>query len=689
MANKTIYIKAVGDWNLEVLAVPFGGQHNGKDNDDQYFSDNTDLFRDNFSNPVVTYYHGYTPEGSPQGDPEIIGNVDPKSWRKGKDGWWVNVALNKASEYASRVWEAAKEGIARASSGSIAHLIRTATDGEILSWPIGELALFDTGEGRQPSNQFAVALPVMKAVYKQAGATLPDLPDGNDPEAEVIGEQQRTEAVNEEGGNNDESGDIKMENEEITKLVGESVTAALKAEREAQNELAAAEKVREDEIKAEVEKRVEKEKEALKAAGRLISDKDVNIAKHSELWKYDNLSPEDQAVMVGILQAAKDGGQSKRGASEDALKAMAIKAFEDKGEFGNAGRVAMKAAGIKSDEIQQQDLASYGDEWVGIFYSNALWEAIRSGTFVADKLPKIEVPPGHESIVIPLESGDPTFYKVSEATDTQTSGWPNTTITSSQMGTAKKTLELSKMGARVLWSGELEEDSLIPWVSQLRKQLEKAGSEQLEHAIIDGDNATASLTNINDIAGTASAADLFMMFDGFRVSPLVTTTANSRSGGALTAEDYLETLKLMGVAGLNAADVAKVGFIIDPNVYWKSLELEEVKTRDVFVSPTIENGKLVGIWGYELYRSYFMHYKSTVRKANSDGKIDQDTTGNNTTGSILAVRWDQWLLGYRRKMTIETTRIARADTTEIVALSRLGLVQRDEEAAAITYNITV
>jgi len=78
-----------------------------------------------------------------------------------------------------------------------------------------------------------------------------------------------------------------------------------------------------------------------------------------------------------------------------------------------------------------------------------------------------------------------------------------------------------------------------------------------------------------------------------------------------------------------------------------------------------------------------------VRKANSAGKIDQDTTGNNTTGSILAVRWDQWLLGYRRRMTMETTRIARADTTEIVALMRLGLAQRDTEAAAITYNITV
>jgi hypothetical protein len=339
----------------------------------------------------------------------------------------------------------------------------------------------------------------------------------------------------------------------------------------------------------------------------------------------------------------------------------------------------------------QQDLSSYGDEWVGVAYSNVIWEAIRAGTFVAEKLPKIEVPPGHESITIPLESGDPTFYKVAEAATSGSSGWPDATITSSQATTGNKSLSLSKMGARVMWSGELEEDSLIPFVAQMRMQLQKAGAEQLEHAIVDGDTATGASTNINDIGDSSAqgGTELYLLFNGFRKSPLVTTTANKRDGGALAVEDYLETVKLMGNAGLNAFDKRKVAFIVDPNVYWKSLELEEVKTRDVFAAPTIENGDLTGIFGYDLYRSYFMHYNSSARKANTAGKVDQTTPTNNTTGSILAVRWDQWLLGYRRRMTMETTRIARADTTEIVALMRLGLAQRDTEASAISYNITV
>ncbi len=306
------------------------------------------------------------------------------------------------------------------------------------------------------------------------------------------------------------------------------------------------------------------------------------------------------------------------------------------------------------------------------------------------KIPQFEVPPGHESVVIPLESTDPTFYKIAEANDIDsTTKRPNATVTASQAATTNKTLTLAKGGARVLWSGELQEDSLIPFVSQMRAQLVKAGMEQLEHAVIDGDTATGGNTNINDIAGTPGGTELFLLWDGFRKSPLVTTTANSRSGGSLTIEDYKETVKLMGAAGLNALQTQAVTFITDINVAWKTLDLVELKTKDVFHRPTIENGMVTGLYGYEIMASAFMHLGDSDRLANTAGKVDIDTVANNTTGSILAVRWDQWLFGWRRRMTMEVERFADADTNQIVALFRAGLIQRDTEAAAITYNLTI
>ena len=163
----------------------------------------------------------------------------------------------------------------------------------------------------------------------------------------------------------------------------------------------------------------------------------------------------------------------------------------------------------------------------------------------------------------------------------------------------------------------------------------------------------------------------------------------SRDGGALDIADFLETLKLMGVGGLAAMDQQRVGFVIDRHTHWKALELTEVKTRDVFGGATMERGMLSSIWGYPVYVSGQIA-KGGNGKSNTAGKVDADTAGNNTKGQILAVRWDRWQFGWRRRMTVETTRIPAADATEIVALMRAGLIySASDDCAAISYNLTV
>ena len=165
-------VKAVGDWQLDVLAIPYGGPNAGKDSQGEYFSAATNLYEDKFTSPLVVYYHGYAPDGRPQGAPEVIGEIT-KRWTD-TAGRWVRVKLNRLSEWAKRVWDAAQSDKARASSGSIAHLVRRTADGLITHWPFAELSLFDTSETRQPANAYAVALPVMKAIYSQAGLTMPE-----------------------------------------------------------------------------------------------------------------------------------------------------------------------------------------------------------------------------------------------------------------------------------------------------------------------------------------------------------------------------------------------------------------------------------------------------------------------------------------------------------------------------------
>jgi hypothetical protein len=183
-------VKAAGDWELDVLAIPFGS----RDSDGQWFDADTNLMSDVFTTPAVVYYHGISPDRQGlQGDPEIIGKA-VRVERKA-DGVWVRVVLDRTKAYARRIWEAAKRTAAAASSGSIAHLARLeggklydkGVPGRIAVWPFAELSLIDVGEGRSPANPYAVALPALKAVYAQAGIALPVDIEQPEPEADAAG----------------------------------------------------------------------------------------------------------------------------------------------------------------------------------------------------------------------------------------------------------------------------------------------------------------------------------------------------------------------------------------------------------------------------------------------------------------------------------------------------------------------
>lgn len=711
-------IKALDEMVLDVLGIPYGAPNN-LDADGEYFNHQTKLFEQYYNNglPPIVYYHGYGPDGKPMGSAEYIGKSI--SYEDKPEGRWFRVILDKASALARRVWQAAKEGLAYASSGSIHHLARSDDDGFIREWPLAELSVFDVDANRQPANKYAVAIPAMKTVYKQAGIVLPD---GFDIDSQKTSLE---EAVDDEVDTRQKStikGAVKMSDKDFTQVdidrakkeAEDALLAKQAAERKAQEEeqarIDAAVKAEREKLEAEHADKIKELEEAAMKGRRLDDNPDGDelepgsapwVAKYGYTWKYDDLDPGAHALMVGVLKAAKKVGRSDGGASEQAVKALHIKMIETEDKDGILIRpkMAMKAAGMplsatKANDLNYSTYASYGDDWIGQTYSTQLWERIRLEARIAALMPTVVIPQGSESVIIPLQSTPPTFYKVAQATAQDSNPGPITrTVTTSKMGTDSQTLSVAKMGAATYYAGELEEDSLIMWAEELRNAMVIEGNEVLEHLLIDGDIETGASANINTIGGTPSGNEAYLLFDGFRKLALVTNTAQARAGGTLTAADFLETAKLMGLGGKNAIQKDKVIFISDLWTHWKTLELEEVKTKDVFVSPTIENGELTGLWGYKFYPSANMHRANQDTtyglKANSDGKVDLTTAANNTTGSILAVRPDQWRLGIKRRMTIEVTRVPSADSSEIVALMRVGLVYRDTEASAITYGLGV
>lgn len=178
-------VKATGDWELEVLAVPFG-----VDSDGQIVDENTDFMLDTFSQPAVFYHHGINPGiRSIQTKPVIIGKTI--SMEKKDIGLVLRVVLDKAQNFAKLVWEAAQKGLVGVSSDSISHLARLQiagktmmysknVPGRIAVWPVAGISLWDRVPGNfVPASRNAMAVPAMKAIYQEAGIPFPDVGEGS------------------------------------------------------------------------------------------------------------------------------------------------------------------------------------------------------------------------------------------------------------------------------------------------------------------------------------------------------------------------------------------------------------------------------------------------------------------------------------------------------------------------------
>lgn len=612
--------------------------------------------------------------------------------------------LDLADDYEKFVYDLAEQGVFTWSSGATYHTARSrpmAGANFVKRWDISEWAYTPTpADPRLPK-----IIPIKSLNY--------EFP------VRITGPSGRGDTED----NNQNNGENKMDKDEIQALIDAAIksygdnrpdtnkliTDTVKSVLENQEPI---------DIEAAVKTAVDEAIEAYKATLPPENDPGFNVpnvAKMTELYKYDHLEPGEHALAVSLLNAASGqkavGGGNIQPASLNMVKSLAIKLANDKNDDINKRplhsrtRAAMaKSFGVgltdkeifaaKADELNYTTQAGFGDEWIGVAYANELWPRIVQDTPVVNNIPTMEVPQGAESIVIPLDGSPPTFYKVAQAADMGANpGQVTRTVTTSKQATDQQSLTLSKIGAAVDWTGEMNEDAVINFAGEVRRNIQQEAAEVMEHIVIDGDTATGATTNINDIGGTPAGTEAFLAVNGFRKLALVTNTANSRDGGIFAIDDFLETIKLMGLAGRNAVMKDRVGFIMDLWTHWKALGLTEVQTRDVFAAPTLENGVLANIYGYNVYASANMHRANQDAtyglKANSAGKLDLDTAANNTTGSLLAVRWDQWRLGFKRRITFEVERVPRADSFEITALMRFGLVNRDNEASAISYNLTL
>lgn len=338
----------------------------------------------------------------------------------------------------------------------------------------------------------------------------------------------------------------------------------------------------------------------------------------------------------------------------------------------------------RADELISVTNAS---TYVGSFFSDELWTKIRTRrvyqALLAAGLREVEVPQGASDFKILAEGADPTVYHAAESQDTTSSvGYPVATAGISAPSLSLKTVSMSKLSIRVMPTGEMVEDAIIDFLPFLSQNMEESMAAAIEHVMIMGDTETGGTGNINSDDGAPTAGTKWLALNGFKKLALVTNTANARDGSTLAADDYNSTRKLLGVNGL---DPKSLVHLVDTDTYFTTVPLDEVETVDKFGQPdaTILTGDVEMIYGSPLMPS------DQIGLTEADGKIGVVTPANNTKGSITTVAAPRWTVGWKRKVVPEVMRWPGADATEIVMHVRWGMASADNDAAAVSYNITV
>jgi len=329
----------------------------------------------------------------------------------------------------------------------------------------------------------------------------------------------------------------------------------------------------------------------------------------------------------------------------------------------------------------------FGLELIGAQYVSDLWAGARTLSRVAALIPTF--PMNAPTAYLPVEADIPEMLFVSESTASNSSNY-----STSKTGSNRVQVDAKKFVIHQMWSGEMEEDSIIAFLPFLRGQAQRAIAHYSDSLVLNGDTTNAGTGNINLDDADPADTKHYLAFDGIRHAALVDNTANGASAGASLTYDKIVNLRKLGIDAtylhdwghpINPADFP---FVCDPETADEIAQLTEVQTVDKYASgATVLNGEVGNIGRNPLITSI------AVSRTEADGKVST-TPANNTLGQVVAFNRNGFTTGIRRSLKVETERIPATDQSRIVYSLRVGFGRFSPtgaasgiEAAAVLYNI--
>jgi hypothetical protein len=333
--------------------------------------------------------------------------------------------------------------------------------------------------------------------------------------------------------------------------------------------------------------------------------------------------------------------------------------------------------------------SGYGSQLIGAGYVGELWEAARPASRVFGLIDSFEM--RNPTEYLPVEADLPEMLYVSESTTYNASNY-----TTSKTGSQRVQVDAKKFVIHQMWSGELEEDSILPFVPYIRRQSQLSLAHYSDSLVLNGDTTNAATGNINLDDADPADTKHYLAFDGIRHAALVDVTANGvDQAGAVTfagllglRSKMLQTAYQMDWGHPN--DPSDLVYVADPETGDKICLLDEVVSVANFgQGATVLTGQVARIGQHPLVSSIAMS------KTEADGKVST-TAANNTKGQVADFNRRGFKAGWRRRVKLESERLPATDQTRIVHSLRLGFGRYSPtgaasgiESAAVMYDISL
>ncbi len=381
---------------------------------------------------------------------------------------------------------------------------------------------------------------------------------------------------------------------------------------------------------------------------------------------------------------------SARYFSEDEIKDMDKQALDDLFPRVDKGNLRAYQAAYRAMDTAE---SGFGQQLIGAQYVGDLWEAARAESRIFAQINTFEM--NAPLAYLPVEVDIPEMLLFPESTT-----YDAANFATSKTGSNRVAVTAKKFGVHQMWSGEMDEDSIIPFVPFLRRQLAISLAHYPDSLILNGDTTGTSTMNINLDDDTPPSTKHYLAFDGVRHAYLVDNVGQGVDLDGVVTLDALSKLRLKlldrtvddaGHDWAHPTDRNELLYVTSPEVGDAIATLDEALLAKIQMGNQADllGGQVASIYGHPVISSMAMPLTE------ADGKVSA-TPGNNTKGQIALFNRRGMVAGWRRRVKMESERLPASDQTRMVTTLRLGTGRFTPTGAASgikwaagLYNVTI